>query len=393
MQKIKELLSRLQEPTFEARYPEYNPEDNKVHILYMSPYANGTGFYRFVIPSLHLNETATHAAIISNLQGWEGINGQKPTNFELDESGMKLIKWAHYIVFTMVSTDLRPIFLELLKINSKLRFYMDIDDNLHQLHTLHPLKNSFTSADKMNLVRNMSLCEFITSPNEKLLDFYEQRMHDLNPNVLTQLGHYHNNISPYLFDENYIKGNWTRPQFDKIRIGMIVNKVHFPNVHAFRRILLQVQEKYGDKIELLVMSWDGKCRGKNCFEDITFTHIPGAKFPEYFDAIKNMCLDFAIIPLRNDPAFNKYKSFQRYLEYACFAVPVIVGDSEVYTSVVQHEQTALVSLSNNQWIENISRMIEDAELRTRIGLAGYNLAWNKYSWTADGNTEKLTTLF
>ncbi len=378
MQLIHDLVTRFRNKDFASRYPEFDMNDGKVHVLYFLVHANGIGLYRFMLPYLHLNETATHSAIIANMVDYEGLDKQNQQSAMPHDD---LLKWAHYIVLPTITSDFRPIFLEMLKVNPKLVFCMDIDDNLHKLDESHPMYHKTTKDMKWNLIRNMSLCSFITAPNLKLLEFYRDKVKDATTKDI-EIATVYNLLSPHIFEKNYLEKQ-PPPQFNKIRIGMIVNEVHFPNVYAFRKILKEVKDKYGGSIELINIGWNGKTRMKDTFAGLNMTIVPGKPIADYFNAIRDQCFDFAIIPLRNEPEFNQYKAFQRWLEYAAFKVPVIVGDSEVYTGIVQHEKTGLVSNSRFQWMTNIEKMIErSAEERKVIGEAAYVYAWTNLSWNA-----------
>ena len=46
MKKIKDLYALLnEEKDFEKRYPQFNPDDGKIHMLYLSACLNGTGYF------------------------------------------------------------------------------------------------------------------------------------------------------------------------------------------------------------------------------------------------------------------------------------------------------------------------------------------------------------
>ncbi len=194
MQAIHNLIHRLRQKDLTARYPELDMNDGKVHVLYFLAHANGIGLYRFILPYLHLNETATHSAIIANMVDYQGLDKEK-TQAALPHP--HLLKWAHYIVLPTITSDFRPVYLEMLKANPKLVFCMDIDDNLHKLDESHPMFYKVTKEMKWNLLRNMSLCSFITSPNLKLLEFYKQKVQDATTKEL-EIATVYNLLSKHL---------------------------------------------------------------------------------------------------------------------------------------------------------------------------------------------------
>ena len=67
MRNITELQERLNtKNSFEHRYNIEN--DDKIHLLYVSPRLNATGYYRMITPALEINKTTTHKVIITSIE-------------------------------------------------------------------------------------------------------------------------------------------------------------------------------------------------------------------------------------------------------------------------------------------------------------------------------------
>ncbi len=374
MQSIQNLITRLKQTDFKDRYPEYDPGDGKRHVLYLSPYANGTGLYRVILPALHLNSN-THSAIISGIMDWDYEKQFSNHQLILDE---RLVKWAHYIVFPTTMNDLRDMMKYLLRVNSSLRFVMDIDDNYHKLPSLHPNFSQYTKEMKTNLVRNISICNLLTAPNMNLLTYYYERAREYNSQSRVQFSTVYNLLSPYLIEGDHEE----LPAMEKVRVGMVISKTHFLNVNSFRPILLQLQEKYGDAIEIIIMGWDGKYINKDALRGIKFTYVAPAPFIKYYEAVRRLKLDIAIIPLKNEPEFNRFKTFQRWLEFAAHKVPVVCGDSEVYAPLIRSEENGLIATRSEQWMHHLSALIDNKELRIKLGQAAHDTAWNNFCWSS-----------
>lgn len=388
MQTIHNFLSRMKEKTFAGRYPEYDFNDGKTHVLYFFTYANGTGFYRVVLPYLHLNETTTHSAIVANIGSWD-FNNPEPIKVLPDD---KLLRWAHYVVLATLMFDVMPWVKKMKKVNPGLKFVMDIDDNPFRLPVHHPQFDKITNQNKINLIDNMTQMDLITSPNEKLLEFMCDRIEANTMNGLPDTAIIPNLLSIHLFDEAYFKDEFQPPQNKRIKIGMIMNEVHASDVKAIQKPLQAIKKEYGDKIDLVNIGWDGKYMNIDFFEGLDITIVPGVPFPQYFNLIRDQHFDFGIVPLGNTPEFNQYKAPQRWLEFAAFRVPVIVGDSEVYTEIANPYNSFVVN-DNGKWFHYLENVIQEGVIsKLAIGNNAYNKAWLNCSWN-NGWIKELTEIF
>ncbi|MCX6180979.1 MAG: glycosyl transferase family 2, partial [Bacteroidetes bacterium] len=86
MKNVVELFNRLQgDLPFEAKYLQYSKEDKLVHVLYLSPFLNATGYYRMIAPMLEMNRTSTHRAIINQVHKWDFSKQFEQYDNPLDE--------------------------------------------------------------------------------------------------------------------------------------------------------------------------------------------------------------------------------------------------------------------------------------------------------------------
>ncbi len=151
-----------------GQYP-IDINDNKIHVLYLGFYLNGTGIYRALLPALEMNRTTTHAAIVNHL---EPFSHQKqssgfPVNINDD-----LIQWADHIVFATAFHNLTETIKILREVNKKpnLKFYLDIDDNYH---TDMPGQDiNYVTKQRNKLITNMNACNTVICENKNLLNFY-----------------------------------------------------------------------------------------------------------------------------------------------------------------------------------------------------------------------------
>jgi len=177
MKTVQQLYNRLKNKSFEDRYPDYNLNDGKVHIYYISPYLNGTGLYRAILPTLELNKTQTHHAIINRIEDWDTQGQFTEKQITIND---KLIGWAHYIVFPATFTDITPNFRHIRMINPNIKIVVDIDDNYHSIPDMHPHHHAFTKGMKSSLLQNIESSDIFTATNATIINSYMDMMNNFS---------------------------------------------------------------------------------------------------------------------------------------------------------------------------------------------------------------------
>lgn len=90
--------------------------------------------------------------------------------------------------------------------------------------------------------------------------------------------------------------------------------------------------------------------------------------------------DIGVAPNRNTP-FNKSRSNVKWQEFSAAKIPTVVSDIGLYNGT-----TALVAKSTQDWVDHLSRLIEDKQYRMEEGNKAYQEV--KANWTIQGNWEK-----
>jgi processive 1,2-diacylglycerol beta-glucosyltransferase len=78
--------------------------------------------------------------------------------------------------------------------------------------------------------------------------------------------------------------------------------------------------------------------------------------------------DLAIAPLQ-DNGFNRAKSPIKFLEYSTLGIPGVYSYLEPYTQVVKNGENGLLAGSLDEWEKQLTAIIEDSNLRVRLGAA------------------------
>ncbi|MDN5201162.1 glycosyltransferase [Fulvivirgaceae bacterium BMA10] len=375
MNKIKELEETLKSKKFEDRYPHFDTDDGKIHILYISPCLNGTGYYRAIAPSLELNNTESHSAIISSIHKWNFNKQFDDYDSPLDE---RLIKWAHYVVLPLMFTDAGYILKALYEINDDIQFVMDLDFNFHKIPEKHPDFSRITKEMKGQLIRNISNMEIVTGVSEGLLDYYEMLLEKQFPNSTVFLEYLPNLVSQFGYaDVKPLKKNAGK----KVRIGLIGNAASAHDVFSILDELKAVQEKHGDKIEFILFGWDGKTKERDLQDDLKVTTVKSVSFVDYFNKLNELSLDLALLPFADIPFNTHGKSPVRFFELAVFGIPVIASDMEPYSLEIEPQETGLLAQDSEQWISAIDALISDEALRKRIGKSALRAVWRNNGFT------------
>lgn len=414
MKSVLELYQQVQAEEFDQAYPLYHKENNKVKILFVAPFLNGTGYYRMILPLLELNKTETHSAIVTNIRKW---NFAKGFDDEINQVDPDLVAWADYIILPTMFSDIRQVnkksgknfIQEIKQHNEDVLLVMDLDTNFHVLPKEHPGYNNLNrdthplgnvAKRKKTLLSNIAAMDMVTGVSEELLNYYEAKIDKHFPQSKVRLEYFPNLISQFSYQNiKTIKRNDT----DRFKIGMIGNYSTFYDILSIKDVLVEINEKYGDKVELILFGWNGEINSsEEPLKGIEFTHVNSVNFADYhkngellkgyFSMLNDLQLDLALLPMLDIP-FNKAgKSPIKYLELAAYDIPVIASNILPYKEVIDDGENGLLAGTTEEWISKIEALIEDRNIRLEIGRNGFKHAWRTYSYTTR-NLELLQDIF
>lgn len=99
------------------------------------------------------------------------------------------------------------------------------------------------------------------------------------------------------------------------------------------------------------------------------------------------CVDINIVPLR-DTIFNRAKSENKWIEASLVRVPTVASDVGAFTHMIRHRETGLLCRSEQDWIANMSELIESSKLRDKIGRRAYDFCLKNCITLYTGNPLK-----
>ena len=149
---------------------------------------------------------------------------------------------------------------------------------------------------------------------------------------------------------------------DSVTIGWAGAPVNIPNIERIDGILTELQNRFQN---LKIAVYSGKRPDLTC----------GFRFHPYtpegeVEFIRN--LDIGLLPLVYDE-FASGKSPIKAVQYIACGIPV-VGNVEGGTSEILNAESTIAVANDNEWIDRLTMLIQDRDMRERMGKAGRNFA-------------------
>jgi glycosyltransferase involved in cell wall biosynthesis len=149
-----------------------------------------------------------------------------------------------------------------------------------------------------------------------------------------------------------------------------------PSTVAHLRTLLPVLERlsarYGDRIRIRVMG------------DPAFIHLPLGIRGEPWSADAELALvremDIGVMPLPDD-AWTRGKCGLKGLLSMSMGAASVMSPVGVNTEIIQPGENGFLPATDDEWFDTLSRLIDDPELRARVGRAGRETVVDQYSVT------------
>ncbi|MEE2777419.1 MAG: glycosyltransferase [Acidobacteriota bacterium] len=89
-------------------------------------------------------------------------------------------------------------------------------------------------------------------------------------------------------------------------------------------------------------------------------------------------VDVNLAPLEPDNPFCNAKSELKYFEAALLAIPSVASPTQTYASAIDDGRTGLLATGEDQWFEQVSKLVADSPFRRRMGEAARRSALDRY---------------
>ncbi len=250
---------------------------------------------------------------------------------------------------------------------SKLVF--DFDDSiwLHDVNPKQGLLNKMKDPSKTS--RIIEISDLVIAGNEYLAGYARQ----FNPNVI---------IIPTTIDTEEYRRIKIEKDTQKVCIGWSGSFSTIKHFETVLPALNKLKVKYGDKIYFKVIG-DGNYR----HDDMGIVGLPWRKESELEDLSE---IDIGLMPLPNDE-WSRGKCGLKGLQYMALEIATIMSDVGVNGDIIDEGKNGYLAVTEEDWIEKISLLIDSRSLRSTIGEAGRETVITEYSVTA--NKEKYLEAF
>ncbi len=134
--------------------------------------------------------------------------------------------------------------------------------------------------------------------------------------------------------------------------------------------LLRVKDRFGDWVKFKVIG-DGNYR----HEALGVVGEPWVMATEVAELQK---IDIGIMPLPDDE-WARGKCGLKGLQYMALGIPTLMSPIGVNTDIICDGENGYLPGSEAEWVERLTQLVEDANLRRRIGNMGRQTVIDKYS--------------
>jgi len=135
-------------------------------------------------------------------------------------------------------------------------------------------------------------------------------------------------------------------------------------------VLERVKQKYGERINIRVMG------------DPKFEHAPlklrGEMWTPEAELQLLRTMNIGVMPLPDDE-WTRGKCGLKGLVSMSMGAATVMSPVGVNTEIVKHGENGLLARNDDEWFEHLSALIDDAELRSRLGRAGRETVQQRYS--------------
>lgn len=207
--------------------------------------------------------------------------------------------------------------------------------------------------------------------NQYLFDYAKQ----FNDNVV---------LIPTCVDTDFYKrkAELNQKPNGKVCIGWSGSQTTIEHFKLLEPVLNKLKEKYKDKIYFKVI-------GTNLYENKEL-QIKGVAWQKETEITELEEIDIGVMPLPNDK-WAEGKCGLKSLVYMSMEIPAVIEQVGVNKQIVSDGANGYLASDQNSWIDKISKLIENFELRKDLGKKGRDCVLEKFS--VSSQSEKFIELF
>lgn len=298
-------------------------------ILYVADDFSGTTWYRCRVPGLEL---AGHGHAIRLAE-----DRVSPEDFQ----------WCDVLVVNRLwKADILAA-VEAANRAGKMTVF-EIDDDYWCLNTTNPAYEYWRMPGALDgLVKVIRACQRVTVSTEPL----KQVLQRFNPDV---------RVLPNMLPDAYWPTEAKPPNMtDDLVIGWAGSPTHYEDLADVARVVPQLLDEY-PKLDV----WLAGVLPGDFPEHERLRYLNPVPIEDYAHLLYNF--DIGIAPLL-DNRFNTAKSDLKLVEYSAIGLPIVASRVLPYEKSVRPGETALLANNPKDWLRHLRALIEDPELRAKLG--------------------------
>jgi len=240
---------------------------------------------------------------------------------------------------------------------SKARLVFDFDDAIWNHDVSEGNKSFAWLKDASKTERIIAASDLVIAGNRYLADYASR----FNDSVM---------ILPTTIDTDEYTPRAKQVPSNPVVIGWsgsITTIKHFELAIPF---LSALKEKYQNRIEIRVVG-DGSYRNPS----LGIVGKPWVKATE-LDDLRGF--DIGIMPIPDDD-WSKGKCGLKGLQYMALGIPAVMSPVGVNTEIIHDGTNGFLASSVKDWVEKLSKLIDDAELRLQLGANARQTVLDHYS--------------
>jgi glycosyltransferase involved in cell wall biosynthesis len=211
----------------------------------------------------------------------------------------------------------------------------------------------FFARGKAAILETISMADAVVVSTEHL----QQHLKAWNGNVHVVKNYLHDQVWP-LYSPSVDAEN------EVVTIGYCGQTSHREDIDLLAPALKLLLTTYGQKIKLkffaIAPPEDLRAR-----PGVEWKPLTVQSYPMFSQVMAQQQCDIFLAPLA-DSSFNRCKSTIKFLEHAALGKPAVYSNLPPYCETVENEKTGLLASTDEDWVRQLSRLIDSAELRLHI---------------------------
>lgn len=256
------------------------------------------------------------------------------------------VEWADIIVFLRSDSDIDAYVSKIAKKAGKKLIYVMDDDLLNVPSYLSSSPYYLLPSTQKNIRSIMSNCDTFLTPSPVLQEKYGKNFEHT-----------------YLIPEPSLNRINKKEENEKVKIGFAgsIDRAQDLNV-LLKDAITEIVNKYGESIEIEFMG-----AKPDFVDELGLKHLPYQDGYDAYTAYMAKCnWDIGLAPMP-ESEFHRCKYFNKYVEYASFGIAGIYSNLEPYVFGIRDKENGLlVNNTTKDWVDAISRLIDDKKLRNKI---------------------------